>query len=181
VFGQALQAGGEPIGRGDVGVAENFESCAVVRGEHGLDEIGDGVMAEVGREIADAETTALDGARCGDRRGGGQWRGVKRVPAAVLGEDFFGRDVGEKIVREEEIAVGVRIRLLGEGGAVVRDGFGQTAGGAAEAAEIVVRGGEARALAEGFVERCFGFGGAACGEEGVAEDVVRFGTLGLED
>lgn len=180
VFGVGAETRGETVGRADVGVTENLEARAVVRGEDGFDEVGDGVVVEIGREVADAEAARAQGGRGERRRGGGEGRGVGRVPAAVLGEKFGGREVGQRVEREEEIAVRAGGGLQGEGGAEVDDGFGEMALGLGEAPEVVVSRGVGGPEAQGFGVGGARLGGAAEGGEDVAEEIVRFGACGLE-
>jgi hypothetical protein len=53
VIGVALEASGRGIGSGDVGVADDFEVLVIVGGEDRLEETNDGMLAEVGRDVAD--------------------------------------------------------------------------------------------------------------------------------
>ena len=46
-------------------VAEDFEATSIVRAEHGLDEVRHRVLAEIGRQVPDADH---DGSRHGAKR-----------------------------------------------------------------------------------------------------------------
>ena len=128
VVGVGFEAVGDGVGELVGGVAEDFELGGVVKREEVFDEEGDGVLAEVGGEVADAEA-ARGGAVVGVG-GGGELGGVGvafgSAPAAVetASEDEFGGLIqsvfeGEEVGGEDELVVGGAIEVMAEG----REGF----------------------------------------------------------
>ncbi len=84
--GASLDADGEIVGGIDRGVAEDFEGFVVVVGEEREHESADSVGAEVGRDVADAETAvgiAIVFVRADQ---GFQRRGKFCGPDSVLGQ-----------------------------------------------------------------------------------------------
>ncbi len=57
---RGLQACGGRIGAMNVGIAEDLDAVGVVRGEQAFEKEGDGVVAEIGREVGDAENSIFD-------------------------------------------------------------------------------------------------------------------------
>ena len=73
---EGLEPASGGVREGNVGVAEEFDLCGIVVGEEGFDEVADGVGAQVGGAVTDAEA-AVGGAVVGVRSEaiGGSCRG----------------------------------------------------------------------------------------------------------
>src|ERR1043165_6356954 len=101
----ALEARGEGIRNFNVGVTENLKQPAVVGGKNGLEEERDGMIAEIGGDIADAQRAlgraiVVITARCSNRRG------VPRGPAPVFLKDR--RRIKGSIVLQRQKQAGMR-------------------------------------------------------------------------
>ena len=135
-------------------VAEDFEVLCGRGGRGGLDEVGDGVGAEVGGDVADAEAAVGVAGVAMGLDGGGQGRGVLAIPGEVFVED--GRGVGGGMVEEgvDEVAVrAVEGGVKGDGLAVGGDGFIETAH-----ARRRRQGWRGRGLLRGLIARCAAIG-----------------------
>ena len=106
-----------PIGALHVGVADDLDLPAIVMREQAEKQLPDGVGAEVGRDVADSQSSVgravvLVGANlCGERLG------EPPGPAAMLGQERLGIVVGMRMQVEEEVArdpgvVGLQFRGL---------------------------------------------------------------------
>ncbi len=179
--GVEFELEGEGVFVADVGVAEDFEVGVVMVGEERGEIMAEGVVAEFGGDVADAET-AIGGAVVGVRGGdGGEGLGVEAIEIEVGLVDGVGVEGGVILHDVEEIAGdpgGVGLDF--EGFAVVGDGFIEEAEIFEGVGEIVVDidcGGrgedgvfidgdgvvECAELAVGFTED--GVGGGGVGEE----------------
>ncbi len=170
VIGVLLQARGDVVAAEDVGVAEAFDLLWVVIREKGFEEEADGVVVEIGGEVADAEG-AVGGGVVGVREDcGEQGRGELFVPLLMLAEVGGGvaRGIIEK--REEKIAADAGVVWLEcRGAAEVGDGFGDLAAVHQGVAEVVVRDGKIGAEGEGAAVAIDGFLLALGAVEGDAE------------
>jgi hypothetical protein len=122
--GQAPQAPGHRVGPRRPRVAGDVEPGAVEVGQDRLEEVPDGVLAQVRRDVADAQGTvgrAVVGVRTGGRR---QGRRVTLRPAAMLLEKLLRGRPRQVRQRQQQAAVkpGV-VRQLGDDFAVQVDGL----------------------------------------------------------
>ncbi len=120
-----LNSRGRGIGLRYVGVADELDLPAVVAGEDRLEEAGDGMLAEVGRDVADAQ--AAPGERPDRPRldRPGQWFGVLASVASSLGEDPSSIGTALVLHGQEQVAVDLcRTRCHHQSFAVEGDGLG---------------------------------------------------------
>ena len=180
LVGEAAQPLAGRVGRLDVGVAEDLDGLAVVGAQQRLDEEGDGVLAEVGGDVAHAQPprrVAIAAVVGPARRG--QVIGVLHRPAAVLGEDGHGV-MGARVVHQKK-----QVRMRATEGGVEGDRASRGLDRVAEARLPLQRDGEVlpgERVVRGDVERALVVGdrlaqGARLAERG-CEVVVDGGVLG---
>ncbi len=99
------------VGLGHLGVAVEIDLAAVVVGQQRLEEMAGGMLAEIGRQVADTQLairSRIVGVRDRLRQ---QRLGVRLIEAAILGEDL-GRRLMRMIVHAEQ-QVRMRQRIPG--------------------------------------------------------------------
>ncbi len=138
--GVGLEAGGHGVGGGGIVVAGDVKGVLVVGGEDGLEEEGDGVGAQIGREIADAQgplgsAVIVPGAwarRIAWHEEGG--------PAGMFRDDVLGGDRIGIMEEGEQIAPGGEaVGLQFDGAAVGGDSvLGAAAGHEGDAAVVLI-------------------------------------------
>jgi len=159
-------------------VAGDFKLRAVVIFEEGFEVVGDGVLAEVGREVADAE------AAVGGSIVSGEVAVVARgelAVADVLAEEFIIADALQVVEHHAEFVLeegigGVDLLGSAEGG----DGLGRAAGFGEEAGEAVDDVGAAGGEGDGGLEFGLGLAGSLAVGEQEAEAGAGVGVGGAE-
>ena len=179
LVGGGAEAGGDFVGLEIVGIAGDMEVGMVVGFQQGEEEEGDGVEAEVGGDVADAEGAVGGAVDVGWRRGGGD---VERVgPAAACFVELGGGGGGVVAVGEEVIVVG--------GGEVGEEGDGLAEGGECgivlgeileDGSGVVVGVGVVGVEGEGAAAGGEGFFAAVGGVEGDGEVVEGAGKIGSQ-
>ena len=117
--GVRTQAAGHRIGGADVAEAVDLELLVVVMGQQRREKDGDRMLAEIGGDVADPQTTIGRGIVVVRRDIGGQGPGESLVPSRVRLEDLERREVGMKVHQVEQVAGEARVRGAQVGGGAV--------------------------------------------------------------
>src|SRR6476620_203995 len=100
-----LELMGEDVFAVGIGVAGDVEGAFVVRLKDREHEAGDGVFAEIGGDVPDAQRTIGSAIVVVELDFAAQRLGVESIVFAVFGEKGLGVGVGMKVEAVEEIAV----------------------------------------------------------------------------